>query len=87
MQVFIDKIAVSVVRTVTPWLVGLAVTLLAKVGLNWQPSPEVFILVAQGVSTVFYAAVRFAEVKGKAKFGWLLGWASSPSYGKVDASA
>lgn len=80
MKVLLDKIAVSVVRTVTPWVVGFLVTLLAKAGLEWKPSPEAFLITSQVVSAVFYTIVRIAEVHLSPVYGWLIGAKGAPKY-------
>lgn len=73
-------LAPSVVRTVTPYLVGALVTLLARWGVDWHPSAEVTSLVAVGVSAVYYALVRILETRGRQAWGWLLGLPKAPTY-------
>lgn len=80
MQDLIDKLGASVVRTVTPYIVGFVVTFLASRGFDWKPSAGVFVLVSQGVSTAYYALVRYAEEFLSPKFGWLLGKIGVPAY-------
>lgn len=80
MSVFIDKIGKSLIRTVTPWLIGFAVTYLAKIGFDWHPTPEQFVLVSQFLSALFYAGVRWLEINVAPKFGWLLGSLGAPKY-------
>lgn len=73
-------LAPSVVRTVTPYVVGVLVTLLARWGIDWKPSPEVTTLVAAGVSALYYALVRILETRGRQAWGWLLGLPKPPTY-------
>ncbi len=80
MSPIFSDIVRSTVRTVTPWLVGLVVTGLARFGFAWEPSPEIFISVSTLLSTVFYAVARLLEEKYSAKWGWLLGVAGAPVY-------
>lgn len=75
---------ISVIRTVVPTLVGAVVAFLAGRGINVQPSD---VASMQGALTglftaLYYALVRWLETKYGAKFGWLLGYAKSPTYEK-----
>lgn len=74
------SIGPSVIRTVAPWLVGLAVTLLAKARIEWTPTPEAFALAATVVSTAWYALIRWLETQGSSSWGWLLGLPKAPVY-------
>lgn len=74
----------SLVRTLTPVVVGALVFLAAKVGFDWTPSPEDTLTVAGIITAVFYTLVRLAEEKFGSKWGWLLGAEGAPTY---DASA
>lgn len=80
MSPLLDTIVRSLVRTVTPWLVGLAVAALAKVGFDWQPDTADYVQVATYVSLGFYTLVRIAEEKLGPKWGVLLGWVGAPGY-------
>lgn len=70
----------SVVRTVTPWIVGLLVTGLAKAGFDWEPTPEVYGLATTLVSAGWYALIRFLEENVSIKFGYALGMKGAPTY-------
>jgi hypothetical protein len=83
----LDKLrdlAPSVVRTVTPWVVGVIVTLLARWGIHWTPSPEALTIVTGLVAAAYYALVRILETRGRQAWGWLLGVPKAPTY---DATA
>ena len=73
-------LAPSVVRTVTPYVVGVIVTLLGKAGFDWQPSPEGLVVVTAVVSAVYYAIIRILETRGRQAWGWLLGLPKAPAY-------
>jgi hypothetical protein len=80
----------SIVRTVTPYVVGVVVTLLARWGIDWTPSPEALVIVAGLVSAAYYALVRILETRGRQAWGWLLGTPKAPTYdatAKVDPSS
>ncbi len=70
----------SIVRTVTPYVVGALVTLLGKAGFDWTPSPEEQVLVTGAVGAVFYAIVRILETRGSQAWGWALGLPKAPTY-------
>lgn len=70
----------SVVRTVTPLLVGLIVSLVGTklAGINEESLTPVITIV---VAAAYHALVRALEQKWP-KLGMLLGWDSSPAYSK-----
>ena len=70
----------SLVRTLVPVLVGGVLAWFAARGIAVDPSLETTMTVAlTGAATfVYYAVVRFMEMKVSPKFGWLLGNNSSP---------
>ncbi len=70
----------SIVRTVTPYVVGALVTLAGKAGFDWQPSAEEQVLVTGAVGAVFYAIVRILETRGSQAWGWALGLPKAPTY-------
>lgn len=70
----------SIVRTVTTWLVGVLVTLLAKAGLDWSPSPEAMVLVTTLVGSAWYVIFRWLETKASSNWGWALGLPKAPTY-------
>lgn len=73
------NISASVIRTITPILVGWALALAAKTGLHLTADTATS-LIAPAVSAVYYAAVRWAETRLSPRFGWLLGKATAPLY-------
>lgn len=72
--------AVSVVRTVTPFLVGLIVGTFGSeiAGLNEATLTPI---ISGIVGAAYYAAVRALEHKWP-KMGVLLGWVTTPTYSK-----
>jgi hypothetical protein len=82
MQALIDKVGVSVVRTVVPLIVGFLLSIAAKAGFNLD-STWVAGLLAPALTTVYYTVVRLAEVKLSPAYGWLLGIAQAPKYPAV----
>lgn len=74
------ELAPSVVRTVTPYVVGAIVTLLGKLGFDWSPTPEELVLVTGVVSALYYGLVRILETRGSQAWGWLLGVPKPPIY-------
>ncbi len=74
----------SIVRTVTPYVVGALVTLAGKAGFDWTPSPEEQVLVTGAVGAVFYAIVRILETRGSQAWGWALGLPKAPTYDATD---
>ncbi len=74
----------SLIRTVVPFLVGLLVSLLARLGLgdlvDVAGLTELLTLV---VGALYYAAVRWLEQNNPA-WGWLIGYATAPTYPTLD---
>lgn len=70
----------SIVRTITTWVVGVLVTLLARAGLDWNPSPEVTLIVSTLVGSGWYILFRWLEVQASARWGWALGLPKAPTY-------
>ena len=70
----------SLVRTFVPVVVGSVLAWFATKGIPVDPDLETTLTVAlTGAATfVYYAVVRFMEMKVSPKFGWLLGNNSSP---------
>lgn len=79
-------LAPSIIRTVTPWLVGLIVAGLARVGLDWTPSDTALGAIAWAVSTLYYAGIRWLETHASPEWGWLLGLPGAPVYTEPPAS-
>ena len=70
----------SLVRTLVPVIVGGVLAWFAAKGIPVDPDLETTLTVAlTGAATfVYYAVIRFMEMKVSPKFGWLLGNNSSP---------
>lgn len=71
------------VRTATPFLVGALVSWGARNGLNINDDNAAYLIGAVG-GYLFWAVVRFLEVFGSAKWGYVLGLGiagSTPVYG------
>jgi hypothetical protein len=76
-----DKLA-SLVRTGTPYLVGLLLTWLGRkygVVLDDNTSAQISSGLAVLAGSVYYLLVRLAEAKWQ-RVGWLLGWNVPPTY-------
>jgi len=76
-----QEIKTSVIRTVTPMVVGFVVAILAARGIEGDAEfkANLFATAQLLVSGVYYVVVRFIEIKYP-KFGILLGVAKSPEY-------
>ena len=75
----LKAIGPSVVRTVSPYLLGLIVTGVAHFGFDWTPGPEALAVATWAVGTAWYVLVRYLETH-KDSFGWLLSLPWPPSY-------
>ena len=75
-------LAISIIRTAVPTLVGAFAALLATWGVHLDPDTSIALQGAlTGVFTaVYYAVARWLETKYGEKFGWLLGYAKAPKY-------
>lgn len=75
------EIKTSVIRTVTPMLVGFVVTLLASFNIEGDAEfkANLFATMQLIVSGLYYVIVRWIESKYP-KFGILLGVAKAPEY-------
>lgn len=70
----------SLVRTAVPFLAGLLGTWLLKTfGLDVD-SATATALVSAGIGYVYYVVVRFLEVYGSDKWGYILGFRKQPTY-------
>lgn len=76
----IKQLGPSVIRTVSPMIVGLIVTGLAATGLDWQPTAEASALATVIVGAAWYALIRVLEEASSTKWGALLGWRGAPTY-------
>lgn len=72
----------SIVRTLTPIIVGAVVGWIATAGIALDPEFEaaLTIVTAGAFSGLYYIAVRLLETYVTPKFGWLLGLAKAPNY-------
>lgn len=69
----------SVVRTFVPYIAGVLLVALAKLGLT-IPEGAATTFASFLVAVGYYAVVRYLETKGNARWGWLLGIAKAPAY-------
>lgn len=70
----------SIIRTVSPMLIGWLVTAAAAAGLAWEPTPTQQGFVTALVGALWYAAIRWLEEGGHRWVGWLLGLPGAPIY-------
>lgn len=79
----------SVVRTVTPLVVGVVVTWVTGLGvtLDAEFGPLLTTVVAGAISGVYYLVVRLLETYAAPKLGWLLGLAKSPAVYTTESPA
>jgi uncharacterized membrane protein len=74
---------VSLIRTWVPLLVGVVLTWLARrydIVIDETVSSTTVTAVTGIVTGIYYAIVRFLEVKVAPGYGWLLGAAKKPAY-------
>lgn len=75
---------ISQIRMYVPLSVGVVIAFLASHGMNLHISDarvEAVVTVLTGLFTaLYYSMVRLLEKYVSPKFGWLLGYAQSPSY-------
>lgn len=86
-----QAILASVIRTLTPLLVGVLVKGLGHINVALDSvTAETFVnaLITAGISIAYYIIVRLLEVLKSSKFGWLLLYAkAAPVYLKPAAVA
>lgn len=72
----------SLVRTLTPIIVGAVLGWFATSGITLDPEFETALTLVVGgaFAGVYYLAVRLFELYVSPKFGWLLGLAKQPEY-------
>ena len=77
------ELGVSIIRTITPSIVGLFISWLAVVGII-DTTGEISAALLRALDLVcigaYYALVRLLETKYSSKFGWLLGSPKAPEY-------
>jgi hypothetical protein len=74
------NLAKSFARTAIPYVVGVVIALALRAGLDLNGyAPEITV----AVGSLYYALVRLAEEHLSPQFGWLLGVAGKPDYGKA----
>jgi hypothetical protein len=80
----INDYAISLIRTGVPYLVGAGSAYLASKGLHVPASDAGLVdpILAAGLGTLYYGAVRAAERRWP-KVGVLLGWVAKIAYKKV----
>ena len=76
----------SIVRTFSPWVVGILVGWVASLGIPLDPEFEdsIVTLVTVLSGALYYVIIRLLE-RITPKFGWLLGSAKQPVYAVADA--
>lgn len=74
----ISELVPSVIRTVTPYVVGALVTFAVKHGVDLSADQTLTLGVV--VSSVLYSVIRWAEINVSDKFGVLLGFKKKPVY-------
>jgi len=81
-------ILASVVRTVVPLVIGYVITWASQIGftVSEDQSAALAALLTGVISAIYYAIVRFLETNYSDKWGWLLGWATAPTYTKEDVA-
>lgn len=72
----------SIVRTVTPIIVGAVIAWAVSLGVTLDAEFEaaLIVVVVGAFQGVYYIAVRLFETYVSPKFGWLLGLAKPPEY-------
>lgn len=77
----------SILRTVVPFVVGLLLTVLAKLGLSDLVDVDGLTeLVTIVVGAAYYAAARWLEQRDQ-RWGWLIGYATAPTYPTLEEAA
>lgn len=82
MQSAIKDIWDSLIRTVSPLIVGYVVSFFTTRGIEVDPALAAAVGAGVGAvaAGVWYTLVRVFEVYVSPKFGWLLGLAKTPEY-------
>lgn len=78
-----SAILASVVRTLVPILVGVIVSVAAKLNVDLDAgTAETLVngLISAAISLLYYVIARVLELFQSSKFGWLLGFAKAPAY-------
>lgn len=77
-----DALWASIVRTLTPVIVGAILGWLASINLAPDPGLEAALTIAlsSAFTAVYYILVRLFERYVSPRFGWLLGIAKEPAY-------
>lgn len=72
----------SLVRTYVPWLAGVLIGWLIRLGVPLDPEVEVQVTLALmgGASVLYYVLARLFEIYVNPKLGWILGLAKTPAY-------
>lgn len=89
MTTAISALWASIVRTITPIIVGAVLGWFASAGIavDEQFEPLLTSALTLGFSGVYYVVVRLLETYVTPKLGWLLGLAKSPDSYSGDAPA
>ncbi|WNI20295.1 hypothetical protein [Actinacidiphila sp. ITFR-21] len=76
----------SLWRTVVPIIVTVLAAWLAHAGIHIN-SVAVSMWLGSAFGSVYYAALRWAETRLSARWGWLLGLASPPRYVRAEVTS
>lgn len=79
----------SLVRTITPVVVGAVVSFFTSRGIDVDPELEtnLALLIALAATVLYYLIVRLLETYVTPKLGWLLGVAKSPAVYTAESPA
>lgn len=72
----------SIIRTITPLIVGSIMAFLISSGIPATEELEMALegFLTVGATTLYYVVARLLETKLGAKWGWLLGAPTAPTY-------
>lgn len=77
--------APSIVRTLAPLLAGWLAGLALRFGVHIDEATALG-AVMPALSAAYYVLARLAEQHLAARWGWLLGWATAPTYGTTTSA-
>ena len=79
----VNQLAISIIRTIVPLIVGQMISWLALMGImdtTGELTASLISVIPILLTGLYYIAARWLEEKVSAKFGWLLGYAQKPTY-------
>ena len=79
----------SVVRTITPVVVGSVVSIFTSLGIEPDEKLETTLaaLIFATSAAIWHIAIRLLETCVSPRFGWLLGYAKRPEYAEAPPKA